>query len=116
MFNMNQIYKGISPMHRIIKFSTVLLIGILFFQGYADADSGQFPGYYSPRDSVWVFTMDSVFVQGVRAPQLSPHSTVSVQEERIEAMGYRDLNEVVSGEISGVFGNEKGVMGYGVAG
>lgn len=81
----------------------------------ADPVADRFAGYYSSRDSTWVFSMDSVFVQGFRAPELSPQSTVSIQEERIDAMGYRDLNEIVAGEIPGVFGNEKGVMGYGVA-
>jgi len=75
----------------------------------------QFTGYYSPRDSVWVFSMDSVYVIETFPPQLSPISTTSVSEERIEAMGYRDLNEIITGEVSGVIGTQKGVMGYGVA-
>jgi len=77
--------------------------------------NGQFRGYYSPRDSVWVFSMDSVFVRGNRPPELLPVATTTVPEERIEAMGYRDLNEIVTGEVPGILSTEKGVMGYGVA-
>ncbi len=92
-----------------------MIIGILFISA-AESAMGQFLGYYSPRDSVWVFTMDSVFVEETQPPQLSPMSVSSVSEERIHAMGYRDLNEIVTGEVAGIISTEKGVMGYGVAG
>ncbi len=72
-------------------------------------------GYFSPRDSAWVHTMDSIFVEGNRAPQLQQAARISIPQEEIEAYAYRDLNEVVSGEVPGVFGTEKGVMGYGVS-
>ncbi|HKJ67541.1 MAG TPA: TonB-dependent receptor [bacterium] len=91
-----------------------ILIGILFFS-LAESAMGQFRGYYSPRDSVWVFSMDSVFVEETQPPQLSPMSVSSVSEERIHAMGYRDLNEIITGEVAGIISTEKGVMGYGVA-
>jgi len=73
-------------------------------------------GYYSPRDSAWVYQMDSLFVVGNRQPGLSPIARLTIPQERIEAMAYRDLNEIITGEIPGIFGTEKGVMGYGVAG
>jgi len=97
--------------------NTILIVVVIIAVAHAFAvvPADEFTGYYSPRDSVWVFSMDSVFVHGTQVPELIPHSTVTIREERIESMGYRDLNEVVTGEIPGVFGNEKGVMGYGVA-
>jgi len=76
----------------------------------------QFDGYDSPRDSLWIYHMDSIYVTGYYAPQLPQITVTNIPGERIEAMGYRDLNEVITGEVPGFFGNEKGVMGYGVAG
>lgn len=76
----------------------------------------QFDGYDSPRDSLWIYHMDSIYVTGYYAPQLPQITVTHIPGERIEAMGYRDLNEVITGEVPGFFGNEKGVMGYGVAG
>ncbi|MFH1853601.1 MAG: TonB-dependent receptor [Candidatus Neomarinimicrobiota bacterium] len=73
-------------------------------------------GYYSQRDSAWIHEMDSVFVEGLRSASLSTTTRITVAQERIEAMAYRDLNEVLVNEVPGVFGTEKGVMGYGVSG
>ncbi len=92
---------------------SLLILGLFPLQ---QTVNGQFRGYYSPRDSVWVFSMDSVFVEETQPPKLSPISTASVSEERIQAMGYRDLNEILTGEVAGIISTEKGVMGYGVAG
>ncbi|MBD3274065.1 MAG: TonB-dependent receptor [Candidatus Marinimicrobia bacterium] len=93
----------------------IALLCLAVFFGHVSSYA-QIDGYYSPRDSVWIFYMDSVFVEESVPPQLSQISMSSVSEERINAMGYRDLNEIITGEVPGVFGTQKGIMGYGVAG
>ncbi|GAJ21249.1 unnamed protein product [marine sediment metagenome] len=93
-------------------FKVVILAAILSIGWGQDLPRG----YYSPRDSAWVYQMDSLFVVGNRQPGLSPIARLTIPQERIEAMAYRDLNEVITGEIPGIFGTEKGVMGYGVVG
>ncbi len=89
--------------------SVALLIPMLSLQA-------QYSGYFSYRDSLWVHQMDSVFVEGNQPPGLSSLVRTTVPQERIEAMAYRDLNEIITGEVAGFFGSQKGVMGYGVAG
>ena len=93
---------------------TKRLLGFMLILSFAQ---GQLvpPGYYSLRDSAWVHEMDSVFVTGLESARLSPSTRITVPQARIDAMAYRDLNEILINEIPGVFGTEKGVMGYGVA-
>ena len=94
------------------KLYKTIIILLLIPMLYVNA---QFNGYFSHRDASWVHQMDSVFVEGSQPPGLSPITKYKVTQETIESRSYRDLNEIVMGEVPGFFSNQKGVMGYGVS-